>query len=206
MSPRVRPRSVSCCLRTVDRAPHLAQPGDPPGSSHSLHWGATFLLAVKFENSAPYPHVSGVCPLAPYKPDQSLEKVGGPSLVCRAACSSLSGTRPLESDVMGDMGSTALKGFFPLMLIFVFCGAGVRWPIHCYLVTNVHLSRECWNPSPALPNTLFKLPFILTRSPRSFLNVKLRVPLFLIILPMCEALLSALRSSINYNHNGSQHL
>uniref|UniRef100_A0A8C0DAW3 Serine/threonine-protein phosphatase n=1 Tax=Balaenoptera musculus TaxID=9771 RepID=A0A8C0DAW3_BALMU len=38
--------------------PHLGQPADTPGSTHSLHEGAAFLLALKFENSAPHPHVS----------------------------------------------------------------------------------------------------------------------------------------------------
>ena len=85
-------------------------------------------------------------------------KVGGPSPTYRTARYELSGPRSLGKQHDGEMDSTGLGGFFPILLIFIFCEAGVEGPITCYLVTNVHISRGCWNSySPALPNTLFKL-------------------------------------------------
>uniref|UniRef100_A0A5G2QM39 Serine/threonine-protein phosphatase n=1 Tax=Sus scrofa TaxID=9823 RepID=A0A5G2QM39_PIG len=57
-APRVRPRAGGCSRREAARGPALGLIRGPSSSAHSLHEGAAFLLAVKFENSAPHPHVS----------------------------------------------------------------------------------------------------------------------------------------------------
>lgn len=138
--------------------PHLAQPADPLASAHSLLEGAAFLLAVKFENSAPHPHVSGTYPRAPGTRDQSLENIGGPSPTYWTARSELRGSQYFGKQYDADMDFTKLEGFFLACLFLFFCEAWGRGPRYLLLGNEHSFSGRCWNPSsPALPDILFKL-------------------------------------------------
>ena len=138
--------------------PHLAQPADPLASAHSLLEGAAFLLAVKFENSAPHPHVSGTYPRRPALRTNLWRILGAPVQPTGLLVPNFVVLNILESNMMRIWISPSLRASFLACLFLFFCEAWGRGPRYLLLGNERSFSGRCWNPySPALPDILFKL-------------------------------------------------
>lgn len=157
------------------RGPALGPTADPASAAHSLHRGAAFLLAVKFENSAPYPHVSGPVSRSPHSgPVFGGEKAGrGPPVQPAGVFRTFwywSSQNAICWMGCGFVPPGWRAGFSPIARFYIsVCACGAGRGAH---FLSEPLSGGCWcPPPPALPNAPLSCP-VLTRSPRSFLNSK----------------------------------
>lgn len=183
MSPRVDPRTLGCCGWEAGWGPAVGPTRRPSRLRSFIGLGCS----VKFENS-PHPHVSGTYPLVPHTPDHSSEeRRSGAPVLTAGVFRTFWLLVLLESNLMryGFHRVGGLLSYLPHF--YTFCGTGIgriggqRWNIS-QGAAETHLLRS---------QILFLSCFILTTSPRSFLNLHLKLKpamMTVTIFPMCLAL------------------